>query len=599
MSNPFSKKHRLIGAIKRLGRKPDTQQEQHQKEIDELNEWLEDQILNDARKSVVNLSQRIEALLEQHVDSSEHLFQLTETLRPVIAKRLQQIRSEFVMLAAADLLHFDSTLRQTDRLLSLMAQAYKQVRDKMVATSDKDPEPGIPQTALIASYRATIYQAARMLQAYLSYRQPPEGLWRELHQCFQIAEQQGCADTEIPIEAQERQGLARPSVRNAYKRLLVVAASNPYRMMRNEADMLFSFMTGCAYLCRTETPSKENTHLGSILVDLESDEGPFYLEQGLSGSAENFRVLLPGNILENLRTEAATATRNLSAINQPTNEDRLRRDMILRVMRLWEEPTQRKQKRISVDGTAEVTAAVPAVCERLFGPNALKPKKLDHRLRTHCDHALDADTVPLYEDWELLEDVEEETEDILVPPTWGTEEASDDGITRHQIVDVSEGGLMIHWASTQPCTAQIGDVAAWRTRPDAAWSIGTVRWMYAKPDGYNIGFMDYSKPTHPCWIKTRKNNRTQYFRGLILGSENPSSPNNQLIVPLGMLAVGDSVWLVQQRSLAEVTLISQRGASPTISQFNFTVQTLCLDPELKNEIKAAATSTNAEQTDPQ
>lgn len=635
MSIKASSRSGLFGTIKRLAKKSDKQAEQQQKDLDELNQWLDSQVLNDARKTILALAERIESLSARHGDNSHHLFRLVETLRPVITKRLQQIRTEFVMLAAADMLNFTTTLQQIDQLLAQMARAYAQVRDQLLANGSLDevstveahPDDSEQRAAelaknrevtLISSYRATIYHAARLLQAWLSYNQPPPGLWQALHTCYLDAEGHNIADTEIPIEAQEREGLARPTVRNAYKRILIVAASNPYRMMRNEADMLFRFMSPCAYLCRIDKPDKENYRRGSIIINLHSDEGPFHLDKGLKGPASQFRILLPGGLSKYLLTAAAEATKKLGAIHKPTNEDRLRRDMILRAMRLWDPHGERKKKRFRAEGEAEVVISVQAASDRLFGEDQLPPKELDRRLRAKAQQsqaqraqaqqpgatkwdtgaiAASASTaaLPLDDDLDLVmtkEEAEADRRKTLV--TWRRDEDPDfdrDEYIEHErmfhnIVDISEGGIMVHWDAGKPCTAQIGDAAAWRVTPRAPWTIGTVRWMYARPDGYDVGFMEFTEPVHACWLKTRINDRIKYFRGLIVGSEIPADADNRLVVPHGMMSTGQNVWLVQKRALAQITLLGQRGASPCITQYNFTVQTQWLDDDLQAEQEA-------------
>lgn len=127
------------------------------------------------------------------------------------------------------------------------------------------------QSLLLSIYRAIELISGGILFAYGAYESPPPMAFLELHQLYQLADSHQASTR--PVKAVKRKSKII-NIDHLYKRLLLLSASDPYKLSFGEVYELFSLIAPYAANCIIESGSNYSGENGVYVFLLTEDRPP-------------------------------------------------------------------------------------------------------------------------------------------------------------------------------------------------------------------------------------------------------------------------------------------------------------------------------------
>lgn len=124
--------------------------------------------------------------------------------------------------------------------------------------------------ALLALYRALEACALTLLHAYRNYQPAPPFMLLDAHQLLRHAER--CDVMDMPV-VYEKKTVAAHGVGGQYKKLMLLAVTDPYHLTAGTAVNLYQLLDAYAPLCRLSKGS-QGQGLKQYVIDLEGDSPP-------------------------------------------------------------------------------------------------------------------------------------------------------------------------------------------------------------------------------------------------------------------------------------------------------------------------------------
>lgn len=416
-----------------------------------------------------------------------------------------------------------------------------------------------------------------LLSAYTSYTPPPRHAWAQIHRLYALARMGGV--TEVPVRA-----AAGDSVDNAYKRILLLALADPYRLRQGEAHSLRRLLGPWAgYLSLGATPPKAPR--GTLYYCQEGHDGPPRPAVPVPAPDTQGVIYLDLQpVIAVLRGRMSQQVHDAEPAPHPSQYDLMRRVVVG-----WE---QRRGRDFS-----RARKSLP-VCLAV-GLGAA------HRLM-EAQQSASHPAEPAHADGPTIPELEPEPE----PPAWALAPVTDsarhwwqhepstspdpvhhghpteggrsanaapepeDAPETWTALDVSAGGYCLLREAGRPLPAQIGDVVTVREGDETSgWGVGVIRWMrYVQDEGLRIGVqvlapaalavssrMDTAAPiegpTAPC---------------LELPEIEALHQPRTLLTPAHQFRVGDSLTIDSGTERLSVKLTKQLENTGNVARFQFT-----------------------------
>ncbi|ROR29560.1 hypothetical protein [Inmirania thermothiophila] len=396
--------------------------------------WVDSLPLMDLPRVAAMLEEALAALAREPVPARERL-----RLLRIYAEPVRALYASFsgpaggpASLSTAQRLALSDRL---GRILLALAAGYKLV---VREGRGQRRDPRRDRLVLEALQRALDLQAQVLLHAFRTYAAPPPHAYRELHQLFLYAEQGGVA------QRADAEGVA-PEDR--YKRILLVAAADPFRLQPGEAELLDDALEGLAPAARLFVGGCGGGH-GRFVIDPAADRPP---EPCLRLPPE--RARRPARILDAGPLRAALE--GMAAGPRAGTVTPLQLALLRRIVPQLESPALRRLARRLGEGRVGVALGLAAVHWYLGeeGRAALRPRRAES-----------AYGIEVYE---------------------GGEEAPEaPAHSLHEFVlgDESEGGVGLESEGTPPPGLAVGELAA-VFRGERLMAAGVVRWVRREADG--------------------------------------------------------------------------------------------------------------------
>jgi len=197
--------------------------------------------------------------------------------------------------------------------------------------------------ALVPVQRMIELQGERLLLAHRTYRNPPKGCWREIHEQYQFAMRRGLARREIAA--------GYPTPDQIYKRLLLLAFADPRRFMQAEQDTVMRLVSDLAQLAEIRSARADADHAHLVLVKPHRD-GPGFLHgkqrQGQIHPKDLYFDIDPVRRELDRRAAASTESTDVSAI-------------AMRLARQWSTLQSRRHNRLRTQARVEVIAGLSPI----------------------------------------------------------------------------------------------------------------------------------------------------------------------------------------------------------------------------------------------
>jgi hypothetical protein len=429
-----------------------------------------------------------------------------------------------------------------------MALGYKIVVDDL--SRSRLYAPWRKRTLLTALHRAIRHSSRALLCAHQMYSGYPSNLWRDIHQLYLLASNLGIQ--ERSVRDRENALVRATSIADAYKQVLLLALSSPYRLRQGDARKIFVALEQWAPKCTLARMSGTQAPNGLFAIQPEMDEEPKYLEleQGSSNRLE--WILDTADLSKHLREQIALVS---STTEGNANADDFQlplgmsQTLVQRLMVAWGMMATRSFPRQAADTRMELVLGISSV------------------------HHFARENVEVEATTEAEEDNDSYT---VVPPGWM---AVDRQPVSHEtlpcrVLDESLGGLRLRWDGD--ARAQVGELIAFRDvcedGNEAAWKLGVIRWMRTMNETeLETGVQclaDLYEPVTVC-VCTAQAKRGESLPALLVPAQGPTRPRPSLITPGFLKDFPTRLVLLQRDEERVVKLLRVVESTGAFAQFHF------------------------------
>lgn len=238
------------------------------------------------------------------------------------------------------------------RLCGALANGYKIiVRDAWRERLDLRKNPFVA----VAAYRAMETTGIALLHAWRNYRSTPPFVYLDLHQLYRYGERHALLD--LPV-SHEKRSISATGMGALYRRLLLLAAIDPFHLSSGAVERLYSFLDGYADACRLLHPEPGYESIdGGFLVDLDADSPPQPCAKISHGKEwEQPRLLDVAPCMDRLRERLEQLRGPKGAVSLGSEEGRLLSLMLPEL----ERDRQRRAERRSSQREIRMTLGLPA-----------------------------------------------------------------------------------------------------------------------------------------------------------------------------------------------------------------------------------------------
>lgn len=263
----------------------------------------------------------------------------------------------------------------SDRVQMLLAEmciSYKHVVIDLAAEGQEEAASELLPGALLQVVRLL---AMRILQGYIVYTPAAIGVWKELHRLYRYAEKIDMARTRVEHLADQTAG-------DVYKKILLLALSNPFHLMQGEARITFDKLSKWALSCRirhpAEYPSQDPSqfYAARFFVDMDADEPPGY---GLAGNRmppTDARILDVQPVMQ----IAEDQIRQMTLKGQLPVRERLARDLLRRLRIAWKGRLLRSSERNKQQRDIHIVGGLRAFHQAITGVVVFQPEQSEMKL---------------------------------------------------------------------------------------------------------------------------------------------------------------------------------------------------------------------------
>ena len=470
--------------------------------------WVEDLPATRIHHTSAQLYKALPELARLQTDPLTRI-EMLEHLRPYVQQCIQGLSQEFLkqplILPQAAL----KTATVAQALQKHMSSAYLvAARDLSQRVAGGENAKGKAAKALaLAVHRAITGLGLQLLRSYQLYLPAPRQLWLALHSLFRLAE--AC---HLP-QAQVRDPLLietkASTVKQAYLRVLLLAAAQPNQLSQNEVNALYAGLEAWTELASL-TDSVSKTEDYRFLVDLCADQAPAqkaHRGTHLEGDIRecNTQALYealtdPGSLTEAQRLERVGA---VAALNS---------SLSAHLALAWGAVRNRSNERRPAHGSLDVSIGLSAVHYFLAGQLSF---------RDFLAAATDKrDAAP--EAWMT---------DFNAPDA-ATKAAEEPPIYSVEMTDASPGGYCLRWGGDIPVQVRAGELLGLRVR-GRQWNIAVIRWIRHAGDNTQLGVQVLAadaKPSAAAMVMS-DGGTTEYLRALLLPAQRAGDQPPSLLTP--------------------------------------------------------------------
>ncbi len=531
-----------------------------------LNRWAADLPSGNVADASRALLAQLHIINHSHYDAGERM-KLMATLLPV-SHRL--VFSLLDSLNSASLSHQGQLTAQASlasNLLAELATGYKLVvSDLALWDQDRAGHNTLLQEAL---YFAVKWLCLRLVVTYAVYQPEPNHAWRELNQLYQFSERFDMSTVTVDdnYEGGDTAGLAATTDR-LYKQIILLALSEPYKLMHNEVWQLYSLVGNWAEVIQF-LPAESTPAYHEYVIDLGSDAEPRLCSDEAECDTEDCYIIDIGEAqrqLDRLVENALRSSRVGHYDDSPSLQLRQRRDMLLRLARSWSNKAARKDRRNEHEEQVEVILGLNA-CHFFSSQRAdFTPEMDELRLKTLENAGSSNVTSP--------KDFAAAFRDALQKDR----RHSHSGYQINPLTqrNRSSTGMALCGTpgSSSPPDANVGELVAYRSGKSGsdAWRIGVIRWLRSEPEtGTDMGVMQLARTGVPIAVRALQGagEGTDYFRSLLIPESESLQQSRSLIVPGTIFDIGTRLAVNEGSKLFYVRLTRLLQSTQEFSLYEF------------------------------
>ncbi len=534
--------------------------------VRQLGQWAQELPIGNTPLASHQMLEKLRTLNRARYTAKERL-QLHNCLRPVFGELLHAIRQPLRQAAIPLDRKLQYTAELMQQLLEEMASGYKLVVAELAMNnSAREHSQMLLQEA---SYLAIRYLGQRLIEAYSLYTNEPPHVWSDLNQLYWYAEQKHLhtrgvddpyPDTPLPI---------KQNIDNAYKRILLLSLAEPYHLMQYEADDMYRMIATFIEACSIE-PFSQLVTQGEYMIDLDADEGPYFLDQNGVQASKTLRLVDITAVKQQLNQHLQRLLR--SNLHNTAREavslvERQQRDMLLRLADAWSASLVRQTQRFSLDAKVELTSGLNASHHFVSSQSVFTPEIDALRLARGFDKIDDKTHTVFATAYReaLQKDRRHSHQNYALNPWWQR--------------NISPIGIALNaQEADQQLDVRVGELVVYRFSGKRLrrWQVGVIRWLTTEynneaPAMVNIGVMNISNGAIPVGTKAIQGlgSGTDYFRSLFIPRQVSLQQTRSLIVPAFLYDVGTVLVMNMKQRLFHVRLSRVLLSTRSFTQFEF------------------------------
>ena len=553
----------------------------------EIRAWLDTLPAHEPRNCLIQVA----ALVVRHNQfpmPTTQRFEALQVLQPWIMQLLPGLQQKYHDQSLPLTPKLQTLADDVYQLLDDLSQGYKQVINDAISDDD-DMSPDSFHLAL----RQTIEQTGLLLlECYAQYRSEPVGLWGELHRLYALAERNGLHN--MAIEATDVHGQPLTTIQYTYLRIALLGLAQPYRLLSGQADVLYRLLGGWTIGCRMVERRNTLAEAGDCVVDLAGSHAP-----EMATEQTRFRPV-DGRFLDisALRQRLDKLSRQQDDDGELSLAERMRRDLLLRLRKVWEGRGERRSERHD-DGHDDVMMCVGlgAAHHHISGEVEFAPEKSEseiHRPRkkdsglellSKNDEAMlqqefGARTADGFEATRVSRfategDVWDAVNDTKLHARVLRESAmAGYAVEPWRRLNHSEGGVALRRPADNRAQARVGVLTAWRHEHEMnLWQVGSVRWMQLNArQELEVGVRSLGSRMAAVAVRAIGGTGSggEYFRSLLVDFADESGQAAKgLLVPVSIYDIGTQLVLNLTSELKYVRLTRLIETTSSFSLFGF------------------------------
>ncbi len=522
-------------------------------------------------RAITELS-RLQASLQQRLSC-------LEALRP----RVQFLCARLDKAAAGSSHLGDGPAAAAQQLQMDLALAYRSCVRQALAESSTDSRKALG----LAVHRSMSDLSQALLRAYQHYTNLATGTWRQLHQLYQLAEDEHITDHAYADE----DGQALLSIGQVYLRMLLLAGAHPNRLRQRHLTQIYTALEHWVQFAAL-LPAHQDSLL---VVDLGQDAPPRH------------RRLAPadGPAIRAIRSETLASALDDALQGQPSRAriDGLQPDLLQHLVHAWSLIRKRAFQRLPGNGTMKICVGMRAVHYYMSGgvefadlvgsADALLRRELNPFLDT--SRKVDPRAPVVNDPWAQAFDAGPmrmpENPNIEDPQLLLLQKRKDDGRRKAEaastylcqdvlVEDNSPAGFGLRWQGPFPPQLLAGELLAIRERDDDRWCIADCRWLRHDGNQSRLGIELLSPKAIAVAVRRldKHGGQREYSRALLLPALDAIKQPPMLILPQVGFAEQHKVHIRHQGKQKTAQLTRMVRMTESYTQFTFRM----LDGYLEN-----------------
>jgi hypothetical protein len=546
-----------------------------------VRQWVDDLPLINIGASVEQLEFALDEINKTDVQATERHATLELLNTPVMHITGALVKSYLGKQFPLKTRDLDNAAKAT-ALRNRMAISYK----ILVAAMEKQPDSSTGLT--IAIHHAMRHLSEILIGSYQIYVPYPDGIWKDLHTLYAIAEQHGLLQQQVEDITLSTPG--RSTVEDIYKQILLLSLACPYRLRQNEISDVYILLSQWApYSKLIRVP--DETSGGFFTWNLEADHAPAYLTtRNREDRNTHWRNLNTSEMSKPVRSA-------LEARQQSTQRysDHLEERILQRLMLSWGVMPKRQFTRRQQDASIQLVVGLNAIHNVISDPEPERPDTTQAETEVIRDREYLQD--PTFERPTSISvnarrngHRQDSTTFGQLPDQWqnnplrGAYKASrpaaeaENAIPLHvenwKMQDMSAGGYCLLWDSEETSSAQVGELVAIKSSYDSNdnWHLGVIRWMkFTRERGLGLGVQMMSPGAHAIWARVcnDKVGRADRMQGILLPDIKGLNQQATLLLPSLPFRTGYLSWLTRGDKEEQVKLTAQLEDTGSFAQYHF------------------------------
>ncbi len=545
-------------------------------------QWISDLPIGNISKTAHALYSELDRLNRLEIAPSER-FEALELLLPSMSFVLEKLQLFF----ATKPIPFSKEIRLVARLhLELLVSVIVGYKTVLAQFHDGSFTGYLlhKHTRSNASRRVLYFLGEVLLHEYTAYRSSPKYVWKEIHGIYYYAVQNDLQHEDGEVADSDQ--LDRLSLKDIYKRILLLALVDPNSLLRGEVkkvnDALVRWLPHVVLVpINKEVPSSP-----VFLIDSQKDASPCPADVCDKAQIKIGWLLVTANLDEVLEREINAMKEAVSSQLRPMDAVSIK--LISKLRDVWSRTMVSRDDRKKKTEVIEVACGIMSLHELFGGKNILQSAtgKQNSAFFTVDAKGLDQKSAVIEHDEYIIDaggelslgfssDSEQTNKDEAEPDVANFLSVHEFDSVECVSVDNSKNGYYLTWPEESEYKAHVGELIGLNSRENLdlgeAWTLGIIRWARIRDNGlmgFGIELLDGD--IKPIRIERWYNNNSK--ADVLLGFQQIVNGQTESVLT-NPFYIGEKDRLILVNNAEQVPIVPDRILECTDSIMRFKIKT--------------------------